>query len=537
MPRIGSPYRKHHGLEGSFDVIVVGSGMGGMTAATILAKYGRRVLLLEQNMIVGGLTQSYSRDGYSWNTGLHYIGDVDMPRKMTRQLFDYLTNQEVRWAPLPKIYNRMIVSGKSYEIPAGMDAYREALIAWFPHESIGIDAYLSDVLQASRASRGHFSQKALPSAVVKDQWDELNKEFHLFSDFTTEAGLKRHIQDEDLIAVICSNWGDYSAPPSRSSYAMHCMLNKHYMDGGSYPVGGASRLAETMLPVVEANGGQVVYGAKVEEILVQGASAKGVRLVSGEVIECATVVSNAGVRNTFGRLLGEAGKGLVKAAERLESVDDTYAVVGLNIGMDVDLSELHLDSANLWVHPTSDFDHNLECHRLDFDAPFPWLFITFPSAKDPDWKRRYPGKSTIEMYAYTNYEHFASWEGTNWHKRGPQYEDFKERIKTRLLCQLMDLVPNVVGHIDVVEVSTPLTYETFVCRERGGFMGIESNPQRFRKRWLRAPTEVNGLFLTGQDVTTDGVIGALMGGVIASSAILQRDVMSDIRSQAVSGVE
>ena len=91
--------------------------------------------------------------------------------------------------------------------------------------------------------------------------------------------------------------------------------------------------------------------------------------------------------------------------------------------------------------------------------------------------------------------------------------------------------PNVRGAIDVAEVSTPLTYETFTKRERGGFMGVESTPDRFRQMWLRASTPLEGLYLSGQDVTTDGVIGALMGGVICASAVTGKDLLSEIRAE------
>lgn len=531
MKSFGTAYRKHVGVDGEFDAIVVGSGMGGMTVASVLARNGQRVLLLEQNNVVGGLTQSYSRDGYTWNTGLHYIGDVESPNKLTRRLFDYLTDAQVEWVPLPSIYNRMVIGDRSYEIPAGAQPYRDALVNWFPEEEEGIDAYLRDINEVSRASRVHFAQKALPEAAVADQWEAMNQDFNAFSDMTTEEALARYIKSPELTAVICANWGDYSSPPSRSSYAMHCMLNKHYMDGGSYPIGGASRLADTMLPVVEAQGGNVLYGAHVDEILVRDGRVSGVRLSSGEEIASNTVISNAGVQNTFGRLVNDEACVQLKAEERFAEVTDTYALVGLNIGLKGSAKELGIQPANIWAHPGTDFDRNLRRHADDFHAPFPWSFVTFPSAKDPTWDTMHPGKTTIEMYAYTNYEHFEQWAGTTWHKRGPGYEERKAQIRTRLLTLLDSLVPGIRNAVDVVEVSTPLTYETFVRRQRGGFMGVESNPNRFRQPWLRASTDVNGLFLSGQDVTTDGVIGALMGGLIASSAVLQKDVLADIRAQ------
>ena len=115
-------------------------------------------------------------------------------------------------------------------------------------------------------------------------------------------------------------------------------------------------------------------------------------------------------------------------------------------------------------------------------------------------------------------------------KRGDDYLAVKAEIERRLLEDLYRLVPQARGHVRHVEVSTPLSYETFVRRQRGDFMGIESSPSRFRQDWLRAQTPIPGLYLTGQDVATDGVIGALVGGAICASSILGRNLMNEIRT-------
>ena len=136
------------------------------------------------------------------------------------------------------------------------------------------------------------------------------------------------------------------------------------------------------------------------------------------------------------------------------------------------------------------------------------------------------------MYAYTDYRHFAEWAGTPWMKRGDDYQARKEVIKQRLLAELFRQVPRAAAHVDQVEVSTPLSYEVFANRERGGFLGVESSPRRFEQAWLRPQTPIRGLFPTGQDVATDGVIGALVGATLCASVMLERDLVTEIRNQA-----
>lgn len=535
MRTTGSPYRKGRAVEGRFDAVIVGSGMGGLSVAAILAREGQAVLLLEQNSVVGGMTQSYQRDGYRWTVGLHYIGDVASPRTMTYKLFDYVTGGAVRWAPMPELFNRMVVGGREYQIPAGEARYAEALKGYFPDEAQAIDDYLALVRQVSKASAPFFAQKALPETMARAVLEGACGPFHAQADRLTIDVLGDLTDDHELIAVLCANWGDYSLEPSKSSFAMHCMLAKHYMNGGSYPVGGGGAFADAMTPLIEQAGGRVLHGAEVVEILVDDGRVRGVRMADGAEILCDTVISNAGVQNTFGRLLDADAARAAALDVKLTQVVDTYAVVGLNIGFNRSAAELGFTPANIWDHPSQDLQANLDAHRADFAAPFPWTFITFPSTKDPSWDQAYPGKATVEMYAYTDYRHFERWADTRWMKRGDDYLARKADIQARLLESLFQFAPAARDAVDRVEVSTPLTYETFAKRQRGGFMGVESSPQRFRQDWLRARTPIEGLWLTGQDVSTDGVIGALAGGVICASAMLGKDMMSHIRQASETG--
>lgn len=532
MESTGTAYRKHEGVVGEFDAIVIGSGMGGLSVASLLAQEGKRILLLEQNNVVGGMTQSYTRNGYRWTVGMHYIGEVGSTKGAGWKLFNKATGGKIEWSELPAIFNRMVIGDRTYDIPAGIEAYGDFLKAHFPAESVAIDTYLALISKVAKSSGPYFAQKALPPEAADKIYDAYCTEFHQYSGQLTIDALRQLTTNEELIAVLCANWGDYSLEPSKSAFAMHCMLAKHYLNGAHYPVGGGSAFAKAMVPIIEDAGGRVLHSAEVAEILTRDDSVKGVRLTSGEVITCPTVFSNAGVQNTFGRLLSHQTATEQAMVSQLSQVRDTYAVVGINIGFKASNEQVGLQPANIWSHPSADLEHNLIAHRQDFDAPFPWYFITFPSTKDPHWERDFPGKATVEMYAYTDYRHFAPWAGTVWMKRGDDYLAIKEQIKQRLLAELYRHVPGAEQYVDYVEVSTPLSYETFAKRERGGFMGIEASPQRFAQKWLRAHTPIQGLYLTGQDVVTDGVIGALAGSVVAASAYLQRDLMTEIRTAA-----
>jgi all-trans-retinol 13,14-reductase len=156
------------------------------------------------------------------------------------------------------------------------------------------------------------------------------------------------------------------------------------------------------------------------------------------------------------------------------------------------------------------------------------VYISFPSAKDPTYAERYPGKSTIEAITMLPYAAFARWGETRWKRRGDEYDALKENLAQRLREELERQVPSIVGHIACAELSTPVTTLHFTNYGHGEIYGISSTPGRFSERGLGARTPIRGLYLTGQDVALLGVAGALMGGVICASAALKRNLLSAV---------
>jgi all-trans-retinol 13,14-reductase len=155
-------------------------------------------------------------------------------------------------------------------------------------------------------------------------------------------------------------------------------------------------------------------------------------------------------------------------------------------------------------------------------------YISFPSAKDPDFTRRMPGKATIEVVSIAPYEWFESWEDTRWMKRGEDYNELKTELSNRLIEILEREVPQVRGKIAYHELSTPLSTRHFGNYPKGEIYGLEHTPARFRERALRPKTGLKGFYLTGQDVCTAGIAGALFGAVLSASAILGRNLLGEM---------
>jgi len=187
---IFTSYRQQK-VEGVFDTVVIGSGMGGLTVASLLARHaGKRVLILERHYTAGGFTHVFRRPGYEWDVGVHYIGQVNDPKSPVRAAYDYLTDGQLSWEPMPDVYDRLILGDREYEFLSDAQRFRARVLA--------------------------------------------------------DLGCS-----QELAGVLTGQWGDYGSPADRSSFGVHALIAEHYFKGASYPIGGASAILASMLPAIE----------------------------------------------------------------------------------------------------------------------------------------------------------------------------------------------------------------------------------------------------------------------------------------------
>jgi all-trans-retinol 13,14-reductase len=530
--RIGHRYRPSR-LKGPYDALVIGSGIGGLTTAALLAELGQRVAVLEQHYTAGGATHSYERAGYEWDVGVHYLGDMGA-KTTVRRMMDFLTQGKLDWAPMDAHYDRFFIGDNVYDAVAGREAFRDNLVGYFPREARAIDRYLELLSEVSRGMRTFTLDRTLPpwAAAVAGPW--LRSRLPASFDRTTWEVLSELTDDPELIAVLTGQWGDMGLPPKRSSFVIQALIARHYLHGGFYPVGGAWRIADTIIPRIQSAGGEVFTYARVSEILLRPGrvrSVRGVRMADGHEIDCNCVISDAGAINTFARLLPERARREHGYDALLPTVKPSIGHLGVYIGLKATAGELGLPKTNYWIYPNNDYDGTLARFEGDPTGPFPVVYLSFPSAKDPDFERRHPGKATIEIVAPAPYEIFAPWAGKTWGKRGDDYEALKQAYGERLLEHLYDKLPQLRGRVDYWEVSTPLSMQWFCGWERGELYGLDHDPQRMRQRWLRPKTRVPGLWLTGQDIMSCGVSGAMMGGLASATAVAGARRMMPVMKQ------
>jgi all-trans-retinol 13,14-reductase len=522
-------YKRKIDFEEKYDAIIIGSGMGSLTTAALLSKEGMKVLVLERHYVAGGFTHVFKRKGYEWDVGIHYIGEVQNKNSPIRKMFDYVSDKKLEWEDMGEVYDRIIIGEKTYDFVKGIDNFKKKLISYFPQESDAIEKYIQLVFDCNKSMKKFYIDKALPSYISLLFGFFFRKKYLKYSSKTTYEVISSITKNEELIKVLTAQYGDYGLPPKLSSFAMHASVAKHYFKGGSFPVGGSSEIVNTINPVIEKSKGKIVVRAEVNEIIIKNNKAVGVLMEDGKKFISNLIISGVGVFNTYNKLIKNELSIKYGFKKDLNLVKPSVAHGCLYIGLKGNAKELKLPKNNLWIYPEStDHDQSVKDYLENQDAEFPLVYVSFPSAKDPSWDSRYPGKSTIDVITLLPYESFVKWEGTSWKKRGEEYEKFKEKISKRLLEHLFRQLPHLRDNVDHYELSSPLSTKNFVNYDKGELYGLDHTPERFSQKFLRPKTRVKGLYLTGQDIVSAGIGGALFSGLITATAITGINFMKKI---------
>jgi len=497
-----------------WDSIVVGSGIGGLAAAGALAKRGRRVLVLEQHSVAGGLTQTFRRRDWNFAPGVHYIGGVGPsagPEGQFGRLLAWLTDGSLKFAACANPYDIVRLPGFEFGIPHPESAYREALHKRFPGQHDAIVGWFDACEAARKSAFTLFAMHSMPSWMSWGLRLWRGPEAERWARHTLADELSR-IDDPLLRAVLGARWVDYGAPPAQAPMVEHALVTGVYNAGSYYPVGGPGRFAQTLVPGIEAAGGEVRLNADVKHILVTDGRASGVEFELGGQRRqeyARHVISAMGVSNTVACLDATAAAAW---QQKIRDLSPGISYLSLFVGLDGDIRKAGATTANHWIYESADIGAVWQ-RPADEDAP--GLFIAFPSLKDP----QDTGKPTAEIVAVVDAQAFATWMARPDETRTEEYLALKAWIEERMLAQFLRHFPALKPMVRFHELSTPLTQRHYVRSPAGAMYGIEMTAERMTSPALHVRTPVPGLLLAGQDVTSPGVPGAFMGGLMAAATV------------------
>ncbi|XP_045626187.1 all-trans-retinol 13,14-reductase [Procambarus clarkii] len=533
----------------NLDAIVIGSGVGGLSVAALMAKSGKKVLVLEQHDQAGGCCHTYIDKGYEFDVGIHYVGEM-ATQTVCKTYLDQITNGQLEWAPMRDDYDDVVFAEKDqeprkYPVFSGRGRWKQYLKKTFPADEKNIDKFFKMMDEVHPEIFKSAFVKFIPLwAVWLLRVTGLLKCFTSFYEWENKTckeivwGLTK---DQELRDILCYGFGDFGTPPSMTGFPMQTYLYKHFEEGSSYPVGGASEIPFHIIPVIEAAGGKVLVRAEVTQIIIDGKGrACGVKVRKGKELVNVTaplIISDAGVHNTFERLLPLEVASSSRFWPLVQTAKHGPGSLYVFVGMNCDADELDiLKRKNAWVFTGSDIDKvtvdywNLSREEA-LDAEIPHLFVSFPSTKDPDWKQKFPCKTTMALVILMPYRWMEEWENKRVMKRGDEYESIKKTFAHKALEKACELFPSIRDHIDYVNIGTPLSNRYYFGAQRGEVCGLDHTTERFSLQSnaiLRPQTDVPGLYLTGQDICCGGLAGAMWGGLLCASSILLRNVKSDL---------
>ncbi|XP_063787962.1 all-trans-retinol 13,14-reductase [Pseudophryne corroboree] len=529
------------------DAIVIGSGIGGQGVAALLARAGKRVLVLEQLGKLGGCCHTFNEKGYEFDVGIHYIGQLN-EHSPTRILVDQLTDGQLQWSLMDDPFDVVVLgdmaNARRYNMRSGTQAYTDELKKAFPGEEKVIDDFMRLVKKVSGRVQDMAILKILPLPLARFlchiglvSWFS---PFFRYASRSVSEVIGELTKNKELQTVLSYIFGTYGVFPDRASFALHAALIDHFLRGGWYPTGGASEITYHLVPTIVKAGGAVLSKATVEKILVNSDRRACGVVVKGKGMDAMNifapiVISDAGIFNTYEKLLPPEVKSLPAIQSQLGMMRHGTGGFSLFIGIKGTKEELQLPASNYIYIPDKDlkkvernfFDASVE------DAPnhIPMLYISSPSAKDPTHEERCPGKSTLTALSFTSYEWFEEWKNKKVQKRGLDYESVKSMFAESMLETTIQIFPQIKDKIDCYVSGSPLTNDHYLGASRGEFYGAEHDIARMSPETtatMRAKTPIKGLYLTGQDVFLCGFVGALNGAVICASDILGRNLYFDL---------
>lgn len=483
-----------------YDAAIIGAGLGGLECAYILAKRGRKVVVLEKNsQYLGGCLQTFKRGGNTFDTGFHYVGGLDDGQPLNK-LFKRLNLMELPWVKMDEeCFDEVVYQGKSYKIPQGFDRFRAQMKEYFPESADEIDTYtamLKDVadnlLDTFVDNKGAIHEHPL---FVRKALDYLNQTI-------SNPVLRNVLSGTSPKLMLHANLPLYVFAQINASF-----INSAYrMDAPGMAI--ADHLAGD---IISCNG-VIMKGAEVTRLEESDHGTKILSIDGKDSVEADVVISNIHPARLSEILPGTIAK---KYSRRVKG-DQSFGMFTVNIALKP--GAVRYLNRNIYIHNTDD----IWTEASDIDSSKPGcVLISFRYSKTGYAEYA----DILTPMSWNEVERFD--DGSAPMRRSREYEDFKKAREIQLIDIASRYVPGLKDAISYTASSTPLTYKYYTGTECGAAYGINIDSDKLLNT-MPAPKVADGIYHCGQNTGLHGILGVTMTACIACQPILQEENLLDI---------
>lgn len=446
-------------MSEKYDAIVIGAGLGGLSSAATLAKNGQKVLLLEKHYRPGGYAGSFVRGRFEFEIALHELSGLDLDGKrgfFYKALENLGVTKRVDFIKLDTLY-RSVFPDLEVTIPVGRENAEGVLLDTFPHESEGIKRFLDRMSNTNDAlsmmQRGELSKK------------EIQENFFAYKDKTLAEVLNADVKDPKVRAVLAQLTGYFGLPPSKLSYVIYATGFYTYLRYGGAQIRGTSQtLSNAFVDIIQELDSEVRFNCGVKKILTEGGRVTGVITDKEESIKSHHIISNVNPITTCAELIG-VDKCPPSIFQTMQKKEIGLGTTCVYMGLDISHEELGIDEFETFNNSSYDLDAFLEKGSKSIEPEDVGLTIYNVAYRDAS-----PPGTTIAVNTSLSY-------AEPWYKIPPsEYVNAKNRVADLMLTKAEKLAPGIREHIEVVEVSTPLTNIRYTGNPSGSIMGTTYAP-------------------------------------------------------------
>ncbi|MCF6242583.1 MAG: NAD(P)/FAD-dependent oxidoreductase [Bacteroidales bacterium] len=508
----------------NYDAIIIGAGLGGLTAAAKLAKSGKKILLVEQHSVPGGCATTFKRKDFTIEVGLHELdgfGDNDLKSSIFNE-FNIFEN--VEFIQLPEFY-RTVWKNTEFVFPEGAEQAKTKLIKEFPHEEKGIIRYFNFITglgtEIGILPRGKWA-KIIKGALFPLFYPKLVKSTQI----TVGAFIDKIIKDERLKLILLSNLSYYDDDPYKLGLFYFAAGQASYYTSGSYFIkGGSQKLSDYLMKFIIDNGGEVKLRSKVKKIVTKNGKAAGVEYMhkinkkaeaTHKLAYADIVIANTAIPNLTNGLLPEKEAEILN--NQIKDLKGGPSILTLYLGFKSKLSQIGNKHYSTFVIDDSvkSINDMNENEHADFNKRS-YVFVDYGII---DSELAPEGKS---VGVVCTMDYYDDW--TNLDKEA--YKEKKETVKTTLINRLEKLLPGIKEQIEYSELATAKTIERYTLNPKGSPYGYAQTLNQTARNRIKQKSIIPGLYYASAWTSPGGgFTGAIYAGYLSALSVLK-----DIKKQ------